>query len=296
MRRYLCIGGLLLLCALTVFRGNAFAQDDAVVAQIGDKKITVSDFDKMMGYFGPEKKAAIEKNGQLKESFLRQIVQAKVISDLARARGFDKAPGMKEELGLFTDNFLANEYIKREVVDKIAIPENELKSYYDSHQEEFKTPEMVRARHILIRVSPSSTDQEKKKAREKTEEILAKIKKGEDFEKLATQFSEDPGSKQRGGDLGFFPRGRMVKSFEDAAFSLKPGEVSGIVETQFGFHIIKLEEKKEAGVEPFETAREKIRQKLLQEKMKTEVAEFINESMKAANAQIYPEVLSGEKQ
>ena len=171
-----------------------------------------------------------------------------------------------------------------------------MKSYYDSHQEEFKTPEMVRARHILIRVSPSSTDQEKKKAREKAEEILAKIKKGEDFEKLATQFSEDPGSKQRGGDLGFFPRGRMVKSFEDAAFSLKPGEVSGIVETQFGFHIIKLEEKKEAGVEPFETAREKIRQKLLQEKMKTEVAEFINESMKAANAQIYPEVLSGEKQ
>lgn len=295
MRKYLGVGSLLLLFMIILFQGKSFAQNSDVVAKIGDKKITLSDFNSIVGYLDSEKQKMLEKNPQLKESFLRQVVQTMVISNLAKEKGFDKKPDVKQQLDLFTDNFLANEFLKKEVVQKISIPEDELKSYYDKHKEEFKTPEMVKARHILVKVNPSASAEEKKKAKEKAEDILKKIKGGQDFAKLASEFSDDPGSKMNGGDLGFFAKGRMIKPFEDAAFSLKPGEVSGVVETQFGFHIIKVEERKDAGVEGFDTAKEKIRQKLLQDRIKTKVTEFIDSAMKDAKAEIHPEVISGEK-
>jgi peptidyl-prolyl cis-trans isomerase C len=295
MSKYLGVGSLLLLFVVILFQGKSFAQNSDVVAKIGDKKITLSDFNSVVGYLDSEKQKMLENNPQLKESFLRQVVQTMVISNLAKEKGFDKKPDVKQQLDLFTDNFLANEFLKKEVVQTISIPEDELKSYYDKHKEEFKTPEMVKASHILIKVNPSASAEEKKKAKEKAEDILKKIKSGQDFAKLASEFSDDPGSKTKGGDLGFFAKGRMIKPFEDAAFSLKPGEISGVVETQFGYHIIKVEEKKDAGVEGFDTAKEKIRQKLLQDRIKTKVTEFIDSAMKDAKAEIHPEVISGEK-
>ncbi len=295
MRRYLFIGSSLLLFAMTLFYGNAFAQNDEIAATIGDKKITVSDFNTIIGYLDSDKQKVLEKNTQLKESFLRQIVQSMVISDLAKEKEFDKKPEVKKQLELFTENFLANEFLKREVAQKITVSEEDMKSYYEAHKDEFKMPEMVKARHILIRVAPAALEEDKKKAKEKAEDILKKIKDGEDFSKLASDLSDDPGSKSKGGDLGFFPKGRMVKPFEDAAFSLKPGETSGIVETQFGFHIIKVEERKDASVEPFEKVKERINQKLLQERVKAKIAEFIDNAMKEAKAEIHPEVFTGEK-
>jgi len=296
MRKYLFFGSSLLLFAMTLFYGNAFAQNDEIAATIGDKKITVSDFNTIIGYLDSDKQKVLEKNPQLKESFLRQIVQSMVISDLAKEKGFDKKPEVKKQLELFTENFLANEFLKREVAQKVTVSEEDMKSYYEGHKDEFKTPEMVKARHILIRVAPAASEEDKKKAKEKAEDILKKIKDGgEDFSKLASDLSDDPGSKSKGGDLGFFPKGRMVKPFEDAAFSLKPGEISGIVETQFGFHIIKVEERKDASVEPLEKVKERINQKLLQERVKTKIAEFIDNAMKDAKAEIHPEVFTGEK-
>ncbi len=295
MRKFLAMGSVLLLLAITLFQGNAVAQNDNIVAKIGDKQITLSDFNTIIDYLDTEKQKALVKNPQLKETFLRQVVQSMVISDIAKKEGFDKKSEVKKQLELFTDNFLVNEFLRREIVQKITVSEDEMKSYYDSHKNEFKTPEMVRTRHILIEATPLSSDEEKKKAREKAEGILKRIKDGEDFAKLASDFSDDRGSKQKGGDLGLFPRGAMVKPFEDAAFALKPGEISGIVETQFGYHIIKVEERKDSSVEPFEAVMERINQKLLQESIKSKVTEFIEKAMKDAKVEIYPEVLSGAK-
>ncbi len=293
MRRCLITGSSLLLLMMMFLYGNAFAQNGDIAAKIGDKKITVADLNTIIA-LDSDRQKALEKNLQLKENFLRQIVWTMVISDIAKKQGFDKKPEIKKQAELFEDNFLANEYLKREVVQKIVISDDEMKSYYETHKDEFKSPEMVRARHILIRATMSS-EEEKKKAKEKATEILQKLKDGEDFAKLATDYSDDPGSKLKGGDLGFFPRGRMVKPFEDASFSLKPGEMSGIVETQFGYHIIKAEEKKEASVEPFEKTKEQIKQKLLQERAKTKVAEFLDKAMKDAKAEVFPEALGAKK-
>ncbi len=125
----------------------------------------------------------------------------------------------------------------------------EIKGYYDKNPKEFEIPGAVKVRHILIRADGQAPDAAKAKdeARKKAGEILKKIKGPSNFAAIAKQFSQDPGSAATGGDLGWFKKGVMVKAFEDAAFSLKKGEVSPVVETEFGFHIILAEEKKEPG-------------------------------------------------
>ncbi len=136
-----------------------------------------------------------------------------------------------------------------------SVTEEEARTYYQENIDRFKQPERIRASHILIQVKPEDTEAEKQKKQEQAERLLAEIKQGADFAQLAAQYSDCP-SKQRGGDLGYFGRGQMVKPFEDAAFGLKPGEVSGVVETQFGYHIIKVTERQEARTVPFEETKE----------------------------------------
>lgn len=293
MRKHGCIAVIVFLMTM-FFHGQTLAKDSDVVAKIGEKKITVADFERILGYVDTDRQKLFEQNPQLKETLLNQIVQSTVISDLARKKGFDNRTDVKEQLKIVTDNFLANEYLKREIANKITVSESEMKSYYEAHKDEFKIPEMVKASHILVRMDASSSEDDRKKAREKAENILKKIKSGENFAKLASEMSEDPGSKTKGGDLGFFPRGRMIKPFEEIAFSMKPGETSDLVETQFGYHIIKVEEKKEASVETFNAAKERINQKLSQDQIKTKVAEFIETTMKDAAVEMHPEILTGE--
>jgi peptidyl-prolyl cis-trans isomerase C len=151
---------------------------------------------------------------------------------------------------------------------------------------------MIRARHILIKVEQGATEEDKKKRKAKTEEVLEKLKKGEDFAKLASEVSDDLGTKAKGGDLDFFAKGSMIPAFEEAAFALKPGELSNMVETEYGYHIIKLEEKKESVLEPYETIKEKVKDMALQEMRKAAVTEFVEKSLKNAKVEINPGLIS----
>jgi len=151
---------------------------------------------------------------------------------------------------------------------QITVSPEEISQYYSDFSEEFWEPEKVHARHILIKADPSAQERGREDAKKKAEEILARIKKGESFEELAKKYSQDQATAAEGGDLGFFARGQMVKAFEDAAFALKPSEVSGVVETRFGFHIIKVEAISEEGVKPLEAVKEQIRATLLDERAK----------------------------
>ncbi len=143
----------------------------------------------------------------------------------------------------------------------------EMQAFYREHVEDrFTDPDEVHARHILIRVDPGADDAAKSKARAEAEDVLKQVRAGGDFAALAKEHSKDPGSAAKGGDLGFFPRGRMVPAFDAAAFALEPGQVSDVVETPFGFHIIKVEEKKPGGVRPFDAVREQIEKELTAER------------------------------
>jgi peptidyl-prolyl cis-trans isomerase C len=278
-----------ILLSLLVVPPWAFAQDrnKEVLAKIGNKTITVTDLERVIGMHDPAQRRMIEGNPQIKEALLWQLVRSRVVADAARKKGYDKKPEIKAQQEIMAQNFLASVYLQKEVVDKVTVSEEKAKAYYQDHQDDFRTPEMVRARHILIRTEAAADEKEKKQLKEKAEGILKKLKEGQDFAKTASEVSEDPGSKDKGGDLDFFARGTMIPAFEEAAFSLKPGEMSGIVETEFGYHIIKVEEKKEAFLEPYEKIKDRVKEKALQDLKKSAVTEFVEKALKEAKVEVY---------
>ncbi|MDI7248427.1 MAG: peptidylprolyl isomerase [Bacillota bacterium] len=138
----------------------------------------------------------------------------------------------------------------------VTINEDEIKKYYDEHKDEFKEPEQVKARHILVKDEKTAKDIEKQLAA------------GADFAELAKAKSEDPGSKDKGGDLGYFGRGAMDPAFEKAAFSLKIGETSGPVKSSFGYHIIRVEDRKPERIPPLEEVRSEVEKRIKREKAK----------------------------
>jgi peptidyl-prolyl cis-trans isomerase C len=143
----------------------------------------------------------------------------------------------------------------------IDVTDEQAREYFDSNQEQFIMPDSVRARHILIRFKPGDTEQTKQEKRKKIEKLLERAKAGEDFATLARENSEDPAAS-RGGDLGMFARGAMVASFDSAAFALDKGQISGIVETPYGYHLIKLEQKKAGGSLKFDDIKEDLKSKM----------------------------------
>lgn len=156
-------------------------------------------------------------------------------------------------------------YVTRVFVPQVTVSESESQKYYRSHPEKFHQPKMVRAGHIYVKVDPFATKTEKRRARKKIEKLWKKARKGEDFAQLATQHSECY-SSERGGDLGFFKFSKMEESFAKAAFALDVGEISPIVETSYGFHIIKITGKKPSATFSYRKSREKIQNYLVRKK------------------------------
>ncbi|MBW2143044.1 MAG: peptidylprolyl isomerase [Deltaproteobacteria bacterium] len=185
-----------------------------------------------------------------------------------------------------TRDLAIKQFIDKQFSEKITVSDKEAKSYFDSHPDAFNSPEQVKASHILIKVDPKADESQKAAARKKIEEIQQRLKKGEDFATLAKEFSQCP-SSAGGGDLGSFQRGQMVKPFEDAVFALAPGEVSGIVETEFGYHLIKSVDKKPKASFAYNDIKEKLKQHLKQNKVQEQVGEYVEELRKKAKVEIF---------
>jgi len=165
------------------------------------------------------------------------------------------------------------QFVDKEFGGKVTVTDEDAKSYYDSNLDSFKQPEQVCASHILIKVDPDADEAKKADARKKIEEVQKKLKNGEDFGALAKEFSQCP-SSEKGGDLGCFSKGQMVQPFEEAAFALEPGKVSDIVETNFGYHLIKVSEKKPASTMPYAEVKDRLQQYLKQEKIQEELSSY----------------------
>ena len=188
-------------------------------------------------------------------------------------KGVDMTP---KDMREFTrKDIIISNFIEKQYAAKMTVSDAEAQKFYDDNLEKyFKKPESARASHILIGSDEKASPEDRKKAKEKAEAILKRVKAGEDFAALAKSDSTCPSASQ-GGDLGNFSRGQMVPPFEKAAFALKKGEVSEVVETQFGYHIIKLTEKQEATTEKFADVKAKITDFLKREKTQNAVVELV---------------------
>ena len=186
--------------------------------------------------------------------------------------------------------------VKTFIQDRFArgaeISEEEARAFYDTHQEAFQRPEQIRARHILIRPESDGGEQADLDARNRLEVLRKEAEAGADFAELAGKHSQGPSGK-RGGELGYFSRGDMAKPFEDAAFALKePGELSDVIKTRFGYHLIKLEDRREAGLVPFEEVQEKLQEYLQQEKVKEAVQSYVKQLRQEAEIKRFHETES----
>lgn len=224
----------------------------------------------------------------LKDIFAYQYQGIKVdYVTLAADAYTDKVEKTEEKIAAFFDAHKANyqsapqvkiKYLQFNAADfsKDSAPSDEaVAQYYQSNIARYSLPERRQARHILIKSSSSDSAEKKAASRAQIEEIAAKIKGGEDFATLAKERSEDTSAKQ-GGDLGLFGRGQMVKPFEDAVFAMKEGQVSDIVETPFGLHLIKLEKIAEAKIQPLDEVKESIVEQLTSDAAKARAFEAVN--------------------
>jgi peptidyl-prolyl cis-trans isomerase C len=173
------------------------------------------------------------------------------------------------------------ELIDQKISSKVVITDEDSKTYYDKNPQMFKQPAQIKASHILIKVDAKADEAQKAEARKKIEEVQQKLKDGGDFAALAKEYSEGP-SNAKGGDLGYFRRGQMVKPFEDAAMAMKPNEVSDVVETRFGYHLIKVYHNKPEQTLAYADVKDKITQRMKQGKIEKEAVQYVDQLKKEA--------------
>ncbi len=245
--------------------------DDPVIARIGAFEMRRSELDGIYDRVDPESRKLWDQNGG-KAAFLRDIAAKKRLILDAERKGLADLPDVKLDFSVARDTILYDRYVQKQIAP-LLMPDDVLRVEYEKRKEDFKQPLLYHARHILVtpkkdeKIVNRNFDDAKseEEAKTKIEFLQKRLKDGADFMTLATEYSEDP-SASKGGDLGWFGRGVMVKDFEEALSKLSPGQVSGVVHSVFGDHIIRLEGRQDEGYIPFEKIADQLRMNLLSDR------------------------------
>jgi peptidyl-prolyl cis-trans isomerase C len=305
--------------AISLFAGPVRADETASsgkeIASVNGKAISKSQYERMLSVY---KKRAAHNGRQLndedlttaKNRVLENLIDAEVLYQQSQKEGIkvdDQAINeqIKKMKKRFSDEtaykkaiermhvsekefrteiqraLAINQLIDTNVRQKITVTDEESKKYYNNNSNLFKQPEQVKISLIWIKVTPDDEESKKIQARKKIEMVQKKVKQGEDFGKLAKAYSEGPNA-QREGAWGYLKRGKSADPIRDAAFALKVGEVSGIIETKSGYHLIKVNDKKPAGITPYKEVIPMIERYLEKEKEKTEIQGYIENLKKSA--------------
>ena len=267
---------MILVISLTACKGQD-KQD--IVAKINDEVITKDEFyDYLVKKNGVELLDALISdkivNAEIKKAKIEikdEDIEAE-INEIKETNGGEEAFNQALQYYGFTvdefrDNIAMNMKIKKLLEPNITIEEDEILNYFEENKDIFKQEEQVKASHILVETE------------ETAKEVKSKLDNGADFAELAKEYSIDKSNSENGGQLGFFAKGRMVKEFEDVAFALELNTISDPVKTNFGYHIIKVEDKKEEKEANFEENKEKIKDMLIEEKMPEEYNEWYNSKL-----------------
>ncbi|MGD9329962.1 MAG: peptidyl-prolyl cis-trans isomerase [Desulfobacterales bacterium] len=269
-----------LLCGLCLVLGllvgdigiGAAADEDPVVARIDDVVIRQSELKKYIDEVRRQNKDAL-RTPQERKIYLEQIIEMKLLAQEARRVGLDKDSDVLQRM----DIILARQYYNR-LREGLNPPADELKAYYANNPQAFQAPEEVHVKHIIVG------------SREAAEKAMTELDTGRSFESVARETNMDD-SKERGGDIGWYPRGRLVPEFETAAFALQKGEVSNIIPTRYGFHIIKLEDRRPSRLKPYEEVQEEVRRRVIEVTVERRHKEIVAKLRQGRNVQVYPEAI-----
>lgn len=246
-----------------------------VVATIGDTEIKVSDFKERIRNL-PERYSdiAMEKKGQ----FLEELINDTLLYQEALRNNIDEDEQIREMLREARKKILITGLLKKKVSDKVEITEEDITEFYAQNKEKYMTPEVLKVSHILV---PS---------REEAESIYTRLMRGEDFEQTARSRSVDP-TAQRGGDIGYFPRGQLMPEFEAGFAGLEVGEISEPVKTKLGYHIIKLTDRREPQVMPLDKVRDDVRKRLFALKRREMFEQMLEKLRKDTDIKINENIL-----
>lgn len=254
-----------------------------VLAEVNSGNITTGDFERELKNL-PEYLKAMADTPQGRKEMLDTMIIRELILQQASKDGLDKGAEIEEKLQDLKKRLIVESFLKKKVEAESTVSDEDMKKFYEQNKDKFKSGEQLKASHILVKTEKEAKD------------ILAKLKAGGKFEELAQKNSVDS-SSARGGDLGWFGKGSMVPAFEKAALALKEGQVSDVVKSDFGFHIIKLTGKRPAGIRPFEEVKEQIKGAIMPTKQQEVFQKIKDELKKTAKITIKEDVLNsvGEK-
>jgi peptidyl-prolyl cis-trans isomerase C len=262
-----CLAGLVACKSKTEPSGTSGPgkKQGQVLAEANGVTLTTDDLNTELESLPPYLKPMAQTPEGRKELLDTMIIRELILQQAAK-EGVDKSKEVADKLAELKKRVVIEAFLRKQVEEKINIPDTELQKFYDENREKFRTGDQVRASHILVKTEKEAQD------------ILAKLKGGAKFEDLASQYSADS-SAAKGGDLGWFGKGVMLPEFEKAVFGLKDGQTSGVVKTKFGHHIIKLTGTRKAGIMPFDEVKEQIKAALLPTKQQ-ELFQKIKEDIK----------------
>jgi parvulin-like peptidyl-prolyl isomerase len=298
---------------------------DRIIAVVNDDIITLHEFNVAFApylkniettYQGKDKDAVIR---QTRESFLQRLVEHLLIEQEAKKTGISATVREEDVMGILQDtlakqnlsmqDFLKNleaegssieqvkkdirsqmirmRLLRREVKDRIIVTDEEIGEYYNQHRDEYEGRESVRIKQLLLPLAAGADKNTKMKIRNEASRLRELIKQGEPFDMLVAKYSQSPAAIQ-GGDLGFIEKGTIIPEVEAAAFSLDVGQVSDVIESKLGFHIIKAVDKKGAGIKPIAVVREEIKAKIEEEKLEKKYEEWIASLMARSHVEVRP--------
>ena len=240
------------------------SDDDRVLIKVSNRFVTVGEFKSKIAKMPAYYQSVVEKN---KKRYMEELILEMLLYEEAVRQGVDRGKDIQEIINEAKKKIVVAKLIKNEVDDKVSMSEDEMKKFYELNKDQFKAPEMWRASHILV------SDEAQARS------IQNELAKGANFEELARSKSTDA-TASRGGDIGYFRLGQVVPDFENACAKLSIGQTSDIVHTQFGYHIIKLTDKKQGGIQGYEESKRLI-ESVLRRKKRTELFNSLVANLKS---------------
>lgn len=257
-------------------------EEGKTLATIDGDAITLQEFNNELDKIPMNMKMLVASQSG-KKNFLDRLVVKRLLLKEAKKENIEKEKEFQDKLADIKEQLTIESLLKKKINVESKFSDEDLKKYYEAHKEEFKKEQEIETRQIVL------------KSEQEAKEIQGKIAKGEDFGDLAKRYSIDPSAKATGGNIGYHPKGTLIPEYEAAAFKLtKVGQVSPIVKTQLGYHIIKLEGAKPASYVPLAEVREVIKQKMSQEKQSEILEKYIEDVKKNTKIVINEDLLKEE--